>query len=81
MQNWTAVGIVSEGDPIAVGGVNPWEFKWIRAQDEPVELPHPAYPHERHRLWVYEIEKGGRQIRFAAGELSPNVWGFYVPGG
>jgi hypothetical protein len=48
-------------------------------QDEPVELPHPAYPNQRHRMSVYEIESGGRRIRFAAGELSANVWGFYVP--
>jgi hypothetical protein len=28
---------------------------------------------------VYQIKTGGRDIRFAAGELSANVWGFYVP--
>jgi hypothetical protein len=28
---------------------------------------------------VYEIKAGGEDIRFAAGELSANVWGFYIP--
>jgi hypothetical protein len=79
MQNWQAAGIVAEGDPIMVGGLNPWSFEWRRVQEEPVELPHPAYPNQRHRMWVYEIESGGRRVRFAAGELSASVWGFYVP--
>jgi hypothetical protein len=29
---------------------------------------------------TYELNLQGRAIRFAAGELSNNVWGFYVPG-
>ena len=79
MQNWTAVGIVVERDPIMVGGLDPWAFEWREVQAEPVELPHPAYPHQRHQMWVYEIESDGRRVRFATGELSANVWGFYVP--
>jgi hypothetical protein len=81
METWQAVGIVVEGDPIDVGGLNPWAFAWRPVQDEPVELPHPAYPHQRHRMWVYEVEGDGRTVRFATGELSANVWGFYVPAG
>ena len=79
MHDWTAVGIVVEGDPISIGGVNPWSFEWHRVQDEPVELPHPAYPRQGHRMWVYEVESDGRKVRFATGELSADVWGFYVP--
>jgi hypothetical protein len=81
MRDWKAVGVVVEGDPIAVGGVNPWQFTWHQVQDDAVELPHPAYPNQHHRMWVYEIESCGRRIRFAAGELSANFWGFYVPAG
>ena len=81
MDKWQAVGIVVEGDPITVGGLNPWAFEWHRVQDEPVELPHPAYPSQRHRMWLYEVESNGKRVRFAAGELSANVWGFYVPAG
>ena len=81
MDQWTAVGIVPEGNAIAVGGLNPWAFEWRQVRDEPVDLPHPAYPTQSHRMWVYEIESGGRKVRFAAGELSENVWGFYVPAG
>lgn len=79
MNNWKPVGIVFEGDPITVEGVNPWAFDWRQVQDESVELPHPAYPNQRHRMGVYEIEHGGHHVRFATGELSAGVWGFYVP--
>jgi hypothetical protein len=81
MDQWKAVGVVGEGDPIAVGGVNPWALAWHRVREEPVELPHPAYPNQRHRMWVYEVECDGKRVRFAAGELSASVWGFYVPAG
>jgi hypothetical protein len=30
-------------------------------------------------MWLYEIDNAGKKIVFAAGELSANVWGFYVP--
>ena len=81
MNEWKAVGIVVDGDPITIGGVNVWAFKWRQVQEEPIELPHPAFPNQRHRMWIYEIETEGHQMRFAAGELSPNVWGFNVPAG
>ena len=79
MHEWVSVGVVVEGDPITVGGLNPWRCEWHRVQDEPVELQHPSYSNQRHQMWVYEIESGGRRVRFATGELSANVWGFYVP--
>jgi hypothetical protein len=81
MDEWTPVGIVIEGNAIAIGGLNPWDFEWRQVREEPVELPHPAYPNQRHRMWVYAIENSGRKIRFATGELSANVCGFYVPAG
>jgi hypothetical protein len=81
MQDWIPAGIVIEGNAITIGGLNPWGCEWRQVQDEPIELPHPAYPNQRHRMWVYEIKSGGRKVKFAAGELSTNVWGFYVPVG
>lgn len=81
MTQWKPVGVVVEGEPILIDGLNPWQFAWREVQKEPVELPHPAYPGQRHKMWIYEIEAGGGRVRFAAGELSANVWGFYVPVG
>lgn len=30
-------------------------------------------------MFVYELDIDGRAIRFAAGEYSNGVWGFYEP--
>ncbi|MGA2258841.1 MAG: hypothetical protein ABSG53_29590 [Thermoguttaceae bacterium] len=79
MNEWTSCGIVIEGQPIDVAGINPWNFHWVSLKEPPVELPHPSYPNQRHKMWLYEIDNAGKKIVFAAGELSANVWGFYVP--
>ena len=78
-QRWQAIGVVTEGDRIDIGGLNPWQFEWRQVRDEPVELPHPSYPRQRHRMSVYEIGGPRHRVRFAAGEVSANVWAFYVP--
>lgn len=79
MSDWVAVGVVSEGQAIRVEGVNPWSFEWQQLDETPIELPHPSYPNQRHSMWIYEIVAHGKLVRFAAGELSANVWGFYRP--
>jgi hypothetical protein len=78
MQRWKTIGVVAEGDDIMVGGLNPWTLEWRSVEEEPLLLPHPSYPDQRHKMNIYEISSGGRRVRFAAGELSANVWGFYV---
>ena len=76
MAGWKAVGVVVEGQPIQIEGVNPWELHWNMIEQTPVELPHPCYPSQRHSFFVYEVDDEGRKAVFAAGELSANVWGF-----
>jgi hypothetical protein len=78
MNEWTSCGVVIEGQPIDVGGINPWNSRWQSLKQPAVELPHPGYPSQRHKMWIYQIENAGKKIVFAAGELSANVWGFYV---
>jgi hypothetical protein len=46
MSNWKAVGVATEGQSILVGGINIWNYGWVRKSDDPVELPHPAHPHQ-----------------------------------
>ncbi len=79
MAEWTIIGVVVEGQPISVAGINLWEFDWHRTEADYVELPHPQHPSELHRMWIHEIEADGKTVKFAAGELSANVWGSYVP--
>jgi len=78
MGAWKPLGVVAEGQPIEVEGVNLWDHEWT-SLNEPLELPHPQYPSEHMRYFVvYELRSAPKRIMFAAGELSPNVWGFYV---
>lgn len=79
MISWKAVGVVVEGRPVRIRDVNVWDHTWTQLTEPSVELPHPSYPSQLHSMNVYEIRAGGKRIRFAAGELSANVWGFYVP--
>jgi hypothetical protein len=81
MRKWKAVGVVAEGDPIDIGGANPWTKSWQRAQDAAVDLPHPSHPSQSHSLSVYSIQVDECVVEFAAGEVSANVWAFYVPVG
>lgn len=78
---WEPVHVGPEGAALSIGGLNPWlhVHEWRRAQQEFIVVRHPAHRHERHRVWVYTVTINGRTTRFAAGELSNGVWGFYVP--
>jgi hypothetical protein len=79
MDGWGVLGIVAEGQPIYVGGLNLWDHEWRQVEIDPIELPHPQYPLQMHQMRVCEIEGSVKQVKFAAGEVSANVWGFYVP--
>lgn len=75
---WRAVGVVLDGDPIDVHGLNPWEHSW-RDTGEHVAMRHPSWPTQVHRMPAYTMTEGTRTVTFAAGELSNQVWGFFVP--
>ena len=76
MGAWKSIGIVVEGEPIDIGGINPWEHPW--SEEGLVELPHPTYPNQLHNMRVVQVKFGGKEIEFAVGELSAGVYGFYV---
>lgn len=76
---WRLVDVVTEGRPIDVEGIDPWRHEWKRTGRPPIEMPHPSHAHQRHRMDIYEVQHAGRNVTFAAGELSANVWAFYLP--
>src|SRR5262245_36099354 len=79
---WKIVGAVAEGESILLGGfifgANPWRYEW-QSLGSDIEMPHPSYPNEMHVYEIYRIKTWSREIVFAAGELSPGVFGFCVP--
>ena len=78
---WTPIHVGFEGAELSIGGINPWRHAnaWRRVRQEDIVVPHPSYPHQRHRASVYELAWNGTTTRFAVTELSNGVYGFYVP--
>ncbi len=79
MTEWRFVHIGSENDGLELGGLTVWREEW-REGVEPLLLSDPADPSQTHRLGVYEIGPAGSPVRFAAGEFSTGIWGFFIPG-
>lgn len=77
--DWRVAHIGFEDDGAKIGSIEVWKETWRRVDSPRVILPHPAYPNQRHGYGIFEIGDERRPVRFAAGELSPGVWGFYVP--
>ncbi len=80
MNSWKLLKVVSDGEPLKIGGINVWDGEWESLNQEEIKIPHPSYPSQTHTLWPYCIKHGNSKIKFAAGELSNCVWCFYVPG-
>ena len=78
MTNWRFVAASVEGDKLEISGVRVWEHKWLCRDGERADVKDPSYG-QSYSFHVYEIDAGGRQIIFAAGEFSASVYGFYIP--
>lgn len=77
-RGWRFVSIGFEGQPTDVAGVNPWEVDWT-ATGRKITVAHPQYPSQWHTMFIWEVTGSDPPIRFAAGEFSYGVWGFFVP--
>jgi hypothetical protein len=78
---WKLVSIDVEGAEVILEGVNLWghQGKWRRTGEDHITVAHPSYPAQRHPMFVYELVLPSKKIRFAVGEFSNGVWGFYSP--
>lgn len=75
---WKFLHIGFSNDEVLVGGHNIWDHKWISMHAEPIVVPHPSYPDQRHTMDIYKLDAPGEPL-FAAGEFSNGVWGTYIP--
>lgn len=75
---WRVVAVVAEGGRVSIQGQSPWGRDWLKVPEKPITVSHPNYPSQRHQMVVYDLDSDN-SIRFAAGEFSNGVWGFYVP--
>jgi hypothetical protein len=72
-------GIVSDGAPVSLRGLDPWKQEWVRLDEPAITVSHPQYPAQRHKMPIYEMRDGDTVVKFAAGEFSNGAWGFYLP--
>ena len=57
-------------------GVNIFDYDW-QPTGRRVKVQDPLY-HQDHTFEVWQVEINGQIRRFAAGEFSNCVWGFYL---
>ena len=78
---WNLVSIDVEGAEVTLEGIDLWkhEGEWRRTGEDPITVAHPSSPAQRHQMFVYELAFPSKRIRFAAGEFSNGVFGFYSP--
>jgi hypothetical protein len=75
---WRFLGRSDEGGPFAIEGIDVWQQSWEAVADAKATVRDPIYD-QPFAFRVYRMNLGPRTVTFAAGEFSPNVWGFYVP--
>ena len=61
---------------VTLFGVNIFDYEWKDAQQS-VRIRDPLYGQE-HQFHVYTVMVDGQEQKFAAGEFSNCVWGFYL---
>jgi len=74
---WNFAGISGDGARFEIEGLNVWEFPWQITRDERATVQDPRY-NQSYQFSVYCITNGEKEVKFAAGEFSNCLWGFYV---
>ncbi len=75
---WRFVGVNYDEKEFLIDGINVFAHGWRDVAGEIAQVSDPLYEQAR-RFSVYEITENNRTVKFAAGEFSNGVWGFYVP--
>ena len=68
---WRPRHVGFERDGLLLGGLDSWSLTWRSVDALPLQLPHPAHPHQRHDFRVYQVTDGHRVARFAAADRPP----------
>ena len=59
LEKWKSIGCVFEREPVYIGGVNVWDYKWISTNEPSIKLAHPSYLNELHDFNICYIEVCG----------------------
>ena len=78
MSRWRFAGSRIDGETFELDGLNVWAEAWRDTPERTATVLDPIYG-QTHHFGVYEIGPAESPIRFAAGEFSNLIWGFYTP--
>jgi hypothetical protein len=70
---WKFIGSSFDGKPFSI---DVWKHDWIPVGDNPAEVVDPRYG-QSFKFSIYDVSANNSTVRFAAGEFSNGVWGFY----
>jgi hypothetical protein len=73
---WEFVAAGLDGQPIVINGIDVWKCKWVDTKER-VIVTDPHHNQE-FTFSIFEIQNKDQTFRFAAGEFSNCVWGFYL---
>ncbi len=74
--HWTFVGAIPDGQSFKIDGIDVWKHEWTDTKER-VSVEDPLY-RQKFTFHVYEIRSSDKVVRFAAGEFSNCMWGFYA---
>jgi hypothetical protein len=74
---WDYVGNSFDGESFEIEGIDVWEYTWKQTSEPKAQIKDPSY-NQDFSFPVYKIETENKKIKFAAGEFSNCVWGFYL---
>jgi len=74
---WKYLGTCTDGKTFIINGLNVWDYEWQNA-GEGASVVDPRYGGRKDfNIFTIETDKG--ILKFAAGEFSNCIWGFYSP--
>lgn len=79
MNNWEYLGSSADSSIFIIRGVDVWKYEWIQVMCAKAKIKDPIYQQD-FLFDLYEIKANDCIIRFAAGEFSNCVWGFFKEG-
>jgi hypothetical protein len=74
--NWVFAGTAPDGHSFTLDGIDVWKHEWIDTRER-VQVEDPLY-RQKFTFHIYEVHSDEKVVRFAAGEFSNCMWGFYV---
>ena len=73
--DWRFTASSVDGQSLLIDGIDVWKYDWQDTKER-VVVTDPSY-HQEFTFYVFQIHHEGRTLRFAAGEFSNCIWGFY----